>query len=185
MTDAEILTLFQQRDEQAVSGTAEKYGVLCRSVGMQILGSAEDTEECFNDVLMQLWTHIPPEQPESLPAYCAVLMRNCCLKRYRDSRAEKRGGGQTAAALEELSGCIRAAEDTERSFDQIILREAMNRFLDGLPEDARNIFVRRYFYLSPEKEIAALFGMSLSKVKVTLHRTRKKLRQFLEEEGLP
>lgn len=184
MTDPEILTLFQQRDEQAVREAAKQYGGLCRSVGMQILGSAEDAEECLNDVMMQLWTHIPPEQPESLAAYCAVLMRNCCLKRYRARRAEKRGGGQTAAALEELSGCIPSAEDTERQVDQILLRDALNRFLDGLPEDARNIFVRRYFYLSPEKEIAALSGVSLSKVKVTLHRTRKKLRRFLEEEGL-
>ncbi|MGN1109745.1 MAG: sigma factor-like helix-turn-helix DNA-binding protein [Oscillospiraceae bacterium] len=46
------------------------------------------------------------------------------------------------------------------------------------------MFVRRYWYASPVEEIARDYGFSLSKVKTSLMRTRKKLKEHLESEGI-
>ncbi|HBN85714.1 MAG TPA: hypothetical protein DDZ89_17945 [Clostridiales bacterium] len=43
---------------------------------------------------------------------------------------------------------------------------------------------RRYWYFSSVKEIAKDYGMSESNVKMTLLRTRKKLKQRLEKEEI-
>ena len=61
---------------------------------------------------------------------------------------------------------------------------AINAFLGSLPRRTRIIFMRRYFYLLPIKEIAEGLSMSESNVKVTLMRTREKFREHLENEGI-
>ena len=50
--------------------------------------------------------------------------------------------------------------------------------------DAAMIFVKRYWYLAPVKSIADDMGCTEGKVKMSLHRTRKQLRQYLEQEGI-
>ena len=64
------------------------------------------------------------------------------------------------------------------------LGEALNRFLRGLGEEPRRFFLRRYWYAESIREVAQACGVSESKVKMSLHRTRKKLREFLQKEGL-
>ena len=67
---------------------------------------------------------------------------------------------------------------------ELALAELLNRFLAGLKPQQRIMFVQRYWYLCPVKEIAAELGVGQSKVKMTLLRLRSSLKQFLEEEGV-
>lgn len=87
MEDSEIVALYWQRDESAVSETEEKYGALCRSVAGRILGSAEDAEECVNDALHQAWTSIPPQRPGRLGAWLGKVTRNLALNAWKRDRA--------------------------------------------------------------------------------------------------
>lgn len=60
----------------------------------------------------------------------------------------------------------------------------LDRFLASLDRENRRIFMRRYWYFSPVKEIAADFGLSESKVKTALYRMRNRLKELLEKEGV-
>lgn len=60
----------------------------------------------------------------------------------------------------------------------------VNRFLEGLPEPERRVFVCRYWYLDSIADIAQRYDFTESKVKTTLHRTRQKLSRQLEKEGM-
>ena len=62
--------------------------------------------------------------------------------------------------------------------------EAINRFLASLSQVDRMVFMRRYWYVSPIKEIAEAYGMNESKVKSILFRARNKLKLHLEKEGI-
>ena len=64
------------------------------------------------------------------------------------------------------------------------LNTAVRGFLKQLPETERELFLSRYWFLLPVKEIAARFGFSANKVSTSLHRTRRKLQSYLKEEGL-
>ena len=66
----------------------------------------------------------------------------------------------------------------------MFIRELLDRFLADLPVVTRNIFVRRYWYMSSVKEIAREYHLTESNVTVTLFRTRKKLKKYLEKEGI-
>ena len=57
-------------------------------------------------------------------------------------------------------------------------------FLESLPKDSRVIFLRRYWYVDTIAEIARQYGMTESKVKMQLSRTKEKLRIYLEKEEI-
>ena len=181
MEDKEIIELFNERNQQAISKTAEKYGNYCYSISYNILANTEDCEECVNDTYMKAWQSIPPEYPRILSAYLGRITRNLSLNKYRSNSAEKRGGSAQNLIFEELKYCLRS-EATDKDIDEIELTELINNFLKSLSEEKRKIFVRRYWYFSSIQEISEFYGITESKVKMTLHRTREKFRSFLEKE---
>lgn len=184
MKDHEIIDLYWKRLENAISATAEKYGKYCHSISYNILHSREDAEECVNDTWLGAWKSMPPQRPECLSAYLGKITRNLSLNRFKQYNAQKRGLGQTELVLSELEDCIPARTDVEQAVEEMILVKSINRFLWEQPEQKRNLFIRRYWYLSPIREIAENYGMSESKVSSLLFRMRNKLREHLEKDGI-
>lgn len=184
MDDKQIVALYWERSETAISETSKKYGKYCSYIAYNILHNHEDCEECVNDTYMKAWDAIPPQSPRRLSAFLGKITRNLSLNRYEKYTAQKRGAGQAALVLEELKECIPASDHVEQAVDDMLLAETINEFLDTLPPETRKFFVRRYWYLSPVREIAADYAVSESKVKMALMRTRNKLKKVLEEEGI-
>lgn len=184
MDDAAIVALFWARSESAIREADKRYGSYCAAVAGRILPDPEDTRECLNDLWLAAWRSIPPQRPENLRTYLGKLMRNLALTRWREAHREKRGGGEAALALEELAACVGGGTEPEQALDALALREALNRWLAGLPRRDRQLFVNRYFYVYSVPELAEKAGMSRENVNSTLYRLRKKLRDYLEKEGL-
>lgn len=183
MDDKGIIDLYFDRSEKAISETAVKYGKYCFRIAFNILTDKEDSEESVNDTWLAAWNNIPPRVPAILSTFLGKITRNISLNRWKSRRAYKRGGGEVVIALDELDECISTGESAEESFERKELLRSVNRFLAGLPETERNIFVCRYWYLDSIQHIAEHFGFSESKVTSMLHRTRGKLRKHLEKEG--
>mgnify|MGYP003298482919 CR=1 FL=1 len=183
MDDRQIINLFNERSETAISETAAKYGKYCHAIAYNILFNEEDTEECVNDTYLKAWENIPPQEPNILSAFLGKITRNLAISKYRYYNSKKRGNGQVALALEELAECIPSQSSTEQAVSDRLLVETLNCFLNELPLEKRNIFLQRYWYLRSVAEIAKEFAITESKVKMILLRTRNKLKQFLEKEG--
>lgn len=184
MEDKMIVDLYWARSENAISETEKKYGKYCFQIAHHILPSSEDSEECVNDTYLRAWNSIPPHRPSMLKAFLGKITRNLALNRYKNLTAEKRNSGQIPAVLEELQDCIPGTDDPERIIDDLALSEIFNRFLGALSSEQRKIFMRRYWYLCPVKEIAAGLGVGESKVKMSLLRSRNELKKRLEKEGI-
>lgn len=184
MNDKQIILLFQQRSEDAIRETARTYGGLLHLIAKNILGTAQDAEECVSDALLHVWNAIPPAEPAHFRAYLAAVTRNLALNRRAQLHAARRGSGETALVLEELLECIPSGDNVERVLDQIALREAVERFLHTLPARDARVFLRRYFTMMPVREIAADMNLNENTVKSILARTRAKLEQALKEEDL-
>ena len=172
------------RSENAISETDKKYGRYCHYIAFGILQSEEDAKECVNDAYFRVWNAIPPHQPICFKTFLGKITRGLALNRWEKLAAKKRRGGQVSIALDELAECIPDTQNTEDISEDIVIKDTLNRFLDSLPSEARNIFVRRYWYLLPIKEIAKEYRLSENKVAVILFRTRKKLKDELEKEGI-
>ena len=183
MEDEKILSLYNARDESAIHETAKKYGGLCRHVAMNILHSEPDAEECVSEAYLALWNTIPPKRPEVLSAYAAKLTRNISLNRWREGRAQKRGGGETAAVYDELSEWLSDTHEIDEGLNARELGAVINDFLTRVKPVERRVFLRRYWYFDSVSQIADDMGFTVSKVKSMLSRIRKKLKIRLEKEG--
>lgn len=184
MEDSKIVELYLQRDENAIKETKIKYEKYCSYIANNILNSTLDTEECVNDTYLATWNSIPPNEPKSLRAYVGKIVRNIALNRYNANKAKKRSDS-IEVVLDELNEVIGDSESDGRNLtDELTLKYALNTFVGSLKQETREIFVRRYWYLSSIKEIASDYRLKESKVKVTLLRTRELLREFLRKEGI-
>ncbi len=184
MDDKRIIELYTDRSEAAIAATSEKYGRYCHSIARGILGSDKDAEECVNDAYLRAWSSIPPMLPDCLRSFLGKITRNLALNRLEAHSAEKRGAGQVPLVLDELAECVPSGENADRTLDDMVIRDAINGFLAELSPETRKLFVRRYWYMSSVSELAAEYGLSESKVTVTLFRTRAKLKKALEKEGI-
>lgn len=184
MNDEEIIDLFWNRSEKAISETDARYGRYCHSIAFQILGNKEDAEECVSDAYLSAWNAIPPRRPAVLSVFLGRLTRQAAIDRWRTRSREKRGGGEIPLALEELAEVVGDAQSPETAVLEKELAFGVNRFLDGLPPMERGIFLCRYWYLDSVSDIAERTGFSPAKVASLLFRLRGKLKKQLMKEGL-
>ncbi len=183
MEDSQIIALYWQRDADAVSQTSARYGAYCFAVAEQILHDSGDAEECVNDTWLHAWNAMPPHRPGVLRIFLAKITRRLALDRFRARGAKKRGGGEMALVLDELSECLAGGADAAAVCEGRELVQCVRRFVRSLPERDGNVFVRRYFFTEPAAAIAKRYGLTENHVMVILSRTRGKLRRLLEQEG--
>ena len=184
MEDIKIIDLFWRRDTAAIEETDIKYGSNCRRISRDILKNREDAEECVDDGYLSLWNSIPPNRPSSFPAYLYRIVRNHSFNKLKERLAQKRGGGEAELILDELEGCLASDFSVEKAFKAKELSEQINCFLYSLSRDDRLIFTCRYWLMLQTAEIAVRLNFSESKVRTSLHRSRKKLHEYLLKEEL-
>ena len=183
MTDTEIINLFFERSEQAIDELAKKHGNAVARVARNILGNEQDTEECVNDTYLGTWNAIPPHRPSPLRTFVCKIARNLATKKYHANTAEKRNS-QYDLALDELEEYFADNSSVEEDYEAKELRAAINGFLATLNPSDRFLFMRRYWYSDPVKDIAKMADSTTNSVTVRLFRIREKLRLYLEKEGL-
>ena len=180
MQDQKIIELFWQRSEEAVSAVTMVYGSMCHGIAWGILKNEEDTQECVNDTWHTLWITIPPPRPNRLKAYIARITRNLAMKRLTLQGAAKRQA--VVVSFDELSQCIPDQRTVENTLEGKELSQAIDRFLDTLDQQDRNLFLRRYWFFDSVKELSQRFHMTQNHVKVKLHRMREQLKDYLAKE---
>ncbi len=183
MEDVKIVQLYWDRNESAISETANKYGNYCTSIAQNILGDHEDAQECVNDTYLNAWNSMPPHRPNMLRTFLGKITRNLSFNKYKHDRARKRGDGQISAILDELSECVSGKDDVQAEVEYHELVRAIDEFLDSLSPQKRRIFVCRYWYNDSISEIAKQFCMKENAVSMTLRRIRSKLQQYLVDRG--
>ena len=184
MEDNEILDLYFNRDETAITETRGKYGLRMLKVSINILRAKEDAEECVNDTLLKAWEAIPPTRPERLGAFLAKIARNLSINKWQARGAARRGGGEANLILSELGDCIPAPGGPEQEYESARVKEAINSCLATMDKAMRAAFVLRYFHGESIRGVCQRFGISESKAKSVLFRARKKLGSYLEKEGV-
>lgn len=185
MDDNTIIELLLQRAEAALSEISCKYARLYRQTIREILGDECDVDECANDVLLAVWNSIPPNRPDSLPAYLRTLARRIGIDRLRYNTRQKRNAGYLVM-LSELEECLPAEKPTEPHHDERSerIRLILSDFVRSLNPETQVLFVRRYVYLESVASLAERFGLSENHVSVRLYRARKALRKTLEQEDI-
>ncbi|MEK5240309.1 sigma-70 family RNA polymerase sigma factor [Paenibacillus sp. FSL L8-0470] len=183
MEDQGIVRLYLQRSQQAIIETKNKYGAYCRVIARNTLSSYSDIEECENDTYLGAWNAIPPNMPRKFPVFLGRITRNIALDKHGYNSAKKRNR-EFEVILTELEECLASPETVETEYEAGEIANLINQFLYALDEQARNLFIGRYWYSYSIKDLSKSFNMSSSKVKSILFRLRNKLKVHLEKEGV-
>ena len=183
MEDEKIVALYWQRSEDAVRETEKKYGAYLTKIARNILYDPEDSEECVNDTYLAAWNSMPEHRPGVLSTYLGKITRQISIDRFRKRNSAKRQASEYALSLAELEDTFEDDETPEQALDEKLLDEAIGGFVRSLPEEARRVFIGRYYFFDPLKTVAGYCGISEAKAKSILYRARLKLKEHLEKEG--
>ena len=183
MEDSQIISLFFERSERAIEELDRKHGPAVKKTAANILNDRLDVEECVNDTYLRTWSSIPPQAPDPLASYVCRIARNLAVNRYHANMAEKRNG-RYDLVLDEIEECIPSGMNVETELEAKELGVSINRFLSSLSKEDRFLFVRRYWYADPVRDLAAETHSSPNRISVRLFRLREKLRKTLTKEGL-
>ncbi len=182
MEDYRIVDMYWDRDEGAIAESDKKYGRMLNSLSFALLSSREDAEECVNDTYIDAWNAMPVARPDNLGAFLSKITRRISIDRFRKQHRQKRGGLDNLTL--ELTDCIPSSESVESEYENGRLKETLDSFLYSLDKEKRVMFVRRYFYSHSVEQISEQMNISVPKVKTTLFRIRKSLKEYLEKEGM-
>lgn len=182
MDDTSILDLYWARNELAIAETDKSYGRKIYGLSYRILQNQEDSEENVSDTYMKTWNAIPPHRPRSFAAFLTKICRHLALDRLDWRKAAKRDA-EIVSLTAELERCIPDSSH-DKYLESKLIAHTIESFLQTLPRESRLIFLRRYLYVDTVSEIAQRYGISESKVKMQLHRTRAKLAEHLKMEGI-
>ena len=115
MEDSQIIELYWQRSEHAITETSNKYSRLLLSIALNILGNYSDAEECENDTYVAVWNTIPPTRPNIFSAFLSKIVRNISINRYEYNRAKKRNS-EYDLILSELEDCVASTMSVEEIY---------------------------------------------------------------------
>lgn len=180
--DHQIVEMFLSRDRSAIECTEKHYVKRLMGLAKRFLSDIRDAEECVNDTYLKAWNSIPPQKPDDLFSYLARLCR-CTAYNIIEKQQTAKRSAQLVELTHEMEECIPDPSKSSSTDDKFI-SALLNEFLDTLPRDKCDIFVKRYWFGESVEQIASETGFTTSKIKTSIHRTRAKLRKFLEKKGV-
>ena len=175
MEDNQIIELYWNRNEKAISETDKKYGKYCNYIAYNILQNAEDSNECVNDTYLRTWNTIPPQRPTVFKLFIAKITRNLAIDKYRKNKHKS----IMEEVLDELKDCT-TNKSVENEVEYSELLKNINIFLDNLSIDKRRIFIDRYWSFDSIENISNKYELKKGNIKMILSRTRKDLKEYLE-----
>lgn len=135
--------------------------------------TAEDIEEITSDVFLIVWNNREKLDIEKeLSPYIAGITKNLIKKKYRSSK--------TYENIEDYEEKLIGIEGIDLYSEEDEQNEVIINELEKLKEEDKKIFMMFYYEDKKIKEISNILSISQSKVKMKLHRIRKKLKQNLK-----
>lgn len=175
MTEVKALRLLQQGSTDALKWFMGKYTPYVSTIIYNIIGStmtSADVEEVASDVFFALWENADKVNSGSVRGYLGAVARNKAKNKFREAGFELPLDEELYISedlpLEELQ--------MERELQLIVRKKVLE-----MTEPDREILLRYYYYYQSIQRISREMGMSVSNIKVRLHRARNTLRSALTD----
>jgi RNA polymerase sigma-70 factor (ECF subfamily) len=137
-----------------------------------LLKDPAEAEDAVQEAFVKLWHNRDKVDPSKIRPWLMRVTRNQCLDRLRRRRPTQEWEEWQQA--DESPG---PAQDVAR----VELGERLKHSINGLNEPYRSLVVLRDVHQHSYEDVASVLELSLSQVKVYLHRARKQLREQLAE----
>ena len=133
-----------------------------------------DAEDAVSETMVQVLEKKDQFQGNSS---LSTWIYTICVRKNLEVLRKKR------STLEKMKRFFEHSLSERQSYEDgfVPLREDFQKALAKLDEKERSVFILTVYEELPQREIAQVLEMSVSNVKVTLHRGRKKLMGMLSE----
>ena len=183
MSDQDIVSLYWQRDEDAIKETDRKYRAYLLTIARNIVRDLRDCEECLNDTYLGAWNAIPPARPTLLQAFLATIMRRTAIDRYRANTRERRVPADEIDSFSELEYVIADGAHPAKEAEAEQLSALISGYVRTLPRRRKYVFMARYFAARSIPEVAQALSCSEATINREIARIREELRKLLRKEG--
>ena len=150
-----------------------EYQPLLRRVARLYCQDADDRQDLFQEMVLQLWRAWPryvPQPGTKLSTWLYRIALNVAISNLRQRTRHPAPSELDAEAL-----AVAQAPDTgPDAEDQAALYQAINRL-----SEVDKAFVLLYLEDRPYDEMAEILGITQNNVRVKMHRVQEKLRSFL------
>jgi RNA polymerase sigma-70 factor (ECF subfamily) len=165
-----------------LAGEVEHYALLVRRYrdryaryAAAMLGSRDAAEDAVQDAFVRAYDQLARcREPEKFAGWFFLILRNRCF-------AERRRGHRHARSLETHDEAIAGPERADGVVENAERRRAIERALQSLTPEQREVFVLKHVEELSYEEIAARTGASVASLKMRMHRAYDRLRGELEE----
>jgi RNA polymerase sigma-70 factor (ECF subfamily) len=166
-------------DVSAYASLVAKHKNLVFSIVLKIVNNREDAEEISQDVFLKAYQSLSTfERKSKFSTWLYRIAYNAAISKTRKKRVEMVAIEETVITNYSLDEIGRNMNELEENDRQLILEKALQR----LPEEDNLLITLFYKNENSIEEISDITGLSVSNVKVRLHRIRKKL--YNEMNGL-
>jgi RNA polymerase sigma-70 factor, ECF subfamily len=168
-SEAHLLALVQQGDQQALARLFENYSKLVYSVALRILHDPAAAEDVLQEIFMQIWsspTNFDASRGD-LGSWLAVVSRNRSISFLR--------GKRPATPVEDVS--LISPYDPATDGDRNILLGRVRLLIADLPFEQRNVLDLAFFEGLTHAEIADRTGDPLGTVKTRIRLALRALRR--------
>ena len=184
LSDEEIIALYFDRDEKAITETERKYKSYLLKIAYNVLHSEQDSEECVNDTYLRVWNTIPPNRPKLFRAFLAKITRNLAFDKYENENRKKRIPHGSLLSFDEIRDFIPDSSTPEAELEAKEISKVINAYLKSTSDKNLYIFVSRYFFAMPILSIAERLGCSEATVHKRIKAIKSELRKRFESEGI-
>jgi len=165
-SDGELLAAWKAGDPRGFEALVDRYQAALLSHARALLGQGQGGQDAVQDAFLKLAKR-PPELPaflegppegahKPLAAWLHTVTRNLCMDALR-SESRRRQREQTAAQSEATAGGLDAIEAADT-------RARVERGLERLPDDQREVLVLRLLGERSYREIAEITGKKLGTI---------------------
>lgn len=178
--DGELVRALARGDRQAITDVYREHGPKVRAYARRMLGDEAAAEDVIHDVFVALPAAMARYRGDAkLGTFLIAMAVNHCRRRARSAAR----GLRAVERMErrEVEGPARTPEAEARRRE---LAAALGRGLATLSVEHREVFVLCAVEERGSPEVAELLGVPEGTVRTRLFHARKKLRAFLEDEGV-
>jgi RNA polymerase sigma-70 factor (ECF subfamily) len=163
---------------QAFSFLVEKYQRMIYTLALKLMKKPEEAEELAQDTFVKAYQKIDSYEGKSkFSTWLYTIAYNSCISELRKRRIEFKSLDDRQVTAEDEQKMNDYYRETKKE-DQ---EKYLNMALEKLPEDDQVLVTLYYYENQSMDEISSITGLTVSNIKVKIHRARKRMQLLLYE----
>lgn len=171
-TDSFYISKVLEGDVMAYSFLVDKYKDMAFTIALRIVGNREDAEEIAQDAFLKAYQSLNKfKGTAKFSTWLYKIVFNGAISKTRKKKVVNVDLGHEIIQNYTDDELFESLKNIDQNEQQVIVKKTIDK-LDPIESALINLY---YFENLPTEEIATILNLSISNVKVKLHRTRAKM----------